>query len=132
MALKQVMGDFVVRQKNGAPAYQIASLLDDVHWNINFIVRGNDLINSSAAQMYLANTLAHSSFEQAIFWHHELIAGDDGQKLSKSKGDTAVKTWREQGKAPAPIFKNAAKWLQVEEAEVFDAQSLVSVLQAYQ
>ena len=36
--LSQIMGDFIVRQKNGLPSYQLASLVDDTLYNINFVV----------------------------------------------------------------------------------------------
>ena len=95
------MGDFVVRKKDHFPAYQITSLVDDSHWNINFVVRGKDLLWSSAAQLWLSQSLQLEPFQQMLFWHHKLLVDDQGEKLSKSKGALALKTWREKRKIPA-------------------------------
>lgn len=113
--LSQAMGDFVVRQKNGLPAYQIASLADDVRFGINYIVRGMDLLDSTAAQLYLADQLGLDSFLQATFYHHELVTDEQGQKLSKSEGATALKSWREAGRSPRELYRQAARILGVAE-----------------
>ena len=68
--ISEAMGDFVVRQKNGFPAYQVASLVDDLHFGIDFIVRGEDLLPSTAAQIFLAGQLSEPAFLEATFWHH--------------------------------------------------------------
>ncbi len=109
--LAGTMGDFVVRRKNGLPAYQIASLVDDVHYNINFIMRGEDLLNSTAAQVYLAQQLGYDNFCKNTFFHHTLLKNTEGGKLSKSAGDIALKTQRENGFSPKELYKNVGKWL---------------------
>jgi glutamyl/glutaminyl-tRNA synthetase len=109
--LKSGMGDFVLRQKDGTPAYQIASLCDDIHWNINLIVRGEDLLNSTAAQIWLAEQLSAVSFQEVDFLHHPLITDDTGEKLSKSSGALALTSWRSSGRSPMPLFAQAAQWL---------------------
>ena len=81
-ALGQEMGSFVVRRRDGIPAYQIASLADDAHFGVNSIARGMDLLPSTAAQLYLAQLLGIDSFTQTQFYHHPLILDDNGQKLS--------------------------------------------------
>ena len=79
------MNDFVVRRKDGLPAYQIASLVDDLHFKITCVVRGQDLLDSTAAQLRLAHLLGKSQFASCQFIHHELVEYAD-QKLSKSVG----------------------------------------------
>lgn len=128
ISLDETMGDFVVRQKNGKPAYQIASLVDDVQWKINFVVRGEDLLPSTAAQLYLAELRDYSTFGSVTFWHHGLITGADGQKLSKSQGADAVKHWRTAGQPADPIFQAAAHWLGIREGPVGNAGDLLSVM----
>jgi glutamyl-tRNA synthetase len=86
----QLMGDFVVRRKNGWPAYQLASLSDDLQFGINYIVRGADLLASTAAQLFLAQLLGENAFLQTDFAHHPLITDQDGTKLSKSAGSGAL------------------------------------------
>jgi glutamyl/glutaminyl-tRNA synthetase len=82
--LAETAGDFTVRRRDGIPAYQIASLTDDVHFGITHIVRGEDLLPSTAAQLFLAEKLGLTSFLQSKFLHHALITDESGQKLSKS------------------------------------------------
>ncbi|HRD80191.1 MAG TPA: glutamate--tRNA ligase family protein [Saprospiraceae bacterium] len=112
--LPACMGDFVLRQKDGSPAYQIASLCDDLLWHINFIVRGQDLLPSTGAQMFLAQQLGYEDFQKATFFHHALLTDDSGEKLSKSAGSTALKSWREAGKNPDDVWRQAAQWLGLE------------------
>ncbi len=85
------MHDFVVRRRDGVPAYQIASLADDVHFNITHIVRGEDLRASSAAQVFLAEKLGLSGFLNTKIWHHPLLLDCLGNKLSKSAGASALR-----------------------------------------
>lgn len=106
----QGMGDFVLRQKNEFPAYQLTSLLDDLYYQINFIVRGQDLLPSTAAQLYLAQLLEEPAFAQATFWHHSLLTGADGEKLSKSKSAMALKVRREAGEGPEGLYRLAGEW----------------------
>jgi len=108
------MGDFVLKQKDGSPAYQIASLCDDMHWNINFIVRGQDLLPSTGAQIFLAQQLGYEDFQKATFFHHPLLTDAAGEKLSKSAGSTALASWRAAGESPSAVWRQAAQWLGIE------------------
>lgn len=101
--LLQDMKDFIVRKKDGYPAYQLSSVVDDLHFGIDFIVRGNDLLSSTQAQLYLAPKLGEGRFAGITFYHHKLLE-TSGKKLSKSAGDTSVKYLREQGKKPSDIY----------------------------
>ena len=121
------IGDFVVRKKDQFPSYQLATLVDDSHWNINFVVRGEDLLWSTAAQMWLAEQLAVRKFQNTIFWHHELLLNHQGEKLSKSEGALALKTWREKGQSPQKIYHLAANMLGVPEET---GESLSTLTQA--
>lgn len=83
----QAMGDFVIRKKDGLPAYQIASLADDVAEAMTLIVRGADLLPSTAAQLWLAAQAGgdYAAFGQVQWWHHSLLTDTAGLKLSKSQ-----------------------------------------------
>lgn len=105
------MQDFVVRKKNGGPAYQLASLIDDLHFGIDLIVRGEDLWPSTLAQLFLAKQLKDEHFSGSTFLHHQLIHEPNGQKLSKSAGATSIRYLRQQGKKPANIFSLLAGML---------------------
>lgn len=90
--LERVMGDPIVRTRAHGnvpprPSYQIASLADDVHFRINTIVRGIDLLPSTACQMHIADLLHLRGFHAASFLHHGLSLDADGRKLSKTAGN---------------------------------------------
>lgn len=138
LPLASQMGDFVVKRKGGLPAYQLASLSDDLYWGINLIVRGEDLLYSTAAQVYLAQLLAAQAgegaqqqaakqFASATFLHHPLLLDEKGEKLSKSAGSASLKSLREAGGNPLSIYARVASYLKLP-AEA--AASLEDMLQA--
>lgn len=95
--LSRDMGDPVVRTRRGVAAYQIASLVDDVTFGIDLIVRGEDLLPSSALQLHLAAVLGEEGFRKATFIHHPLLTDAVGSKLSKSQGAGSLKEMRKNG-----------------------------------
>lgn len=95
--LARSMGDPILRQRNGRPAYQLASLADDIDYATTFIVRGVDLLPSSACQLHCASLLGLKAFQQVCFVHHELLQDETGNKLSKSAGAASLKAMREAG-----------------------------------
>lgn len=90
-------GDFVVRKKDGFPAYQLSSLIDDLYFNTTIIVRGEDLWNSTLNQLYLAQILDEPAFGKAMFLHHPLLTDTTGRKLSKSAGSASIQSMRKEG-----------------------------------
>ncbi|HVS96198.1 MAG TPA: glutamate--tRNA ligase family protein [Puia sp.] len=106
------MQDFVVRKKDGFPAYQLTSLVDDVHYDVDGIVRGEDLWPSTLAQLYLASCLpGMEAFAEARFYHHRLLTTDRGEKLSKSAGATSIQYLRREGRSAAEIYTDIARLL---------------------
>jgi glutamyl/glutaminyl-tRNA synthetase len=102
--LPDEMRDFVVRKKDGFPAYQLSSVVDDIHFGIDLVVRGEDLRASTAAQRYLASVLGVAEFERVRFVHHPLLMAEDGGKLSKSAGATSIQYLHKQGYSAADVF----------------------------
>jgi glutamyl/glutaminyl-tRNA synthetase len=102
--LPKEMQDFVVRKKDGQAAYQLTSVIDDLHFGIDLVVRGADLWPSTLAQLYLATVLEQAGFLETTFYHHPLLLDPGNRKLSKSKGDTSVRYLRNQGLKPADIY----------------------------
>ncbi|MEM6396308.1 MAG: glutamate--tRNA ligase family protein [Bacteroidota bacterium] len=100
----QSMGHFVVRKKDGLPAYQIASLSDDIEYGIELIVRGVDLMPSTAAQLYLADCLDTDFRRWITFHHHPLVLSASGEKLSKSAGSESLLAQRQAGLSPNTLF----------------------------
>ncbi len=109
------MHDFIVKKKDGFPAYQLTSVIDDLFYDVDFIVRGEDLLPSTVAQHLLASTLGKDNFANITFYHHPLLMEAPGKKLSKSAGATSVKYLRESGKSPADIYQLIASMMGVRE-----------------
>ena len=106
---------YVVRKKDGLPAYQLCSLIDDLHFGVDLIVRGQDLYPSTLAQLDLARLLGKDTFAQNTFFHHPLLKSLDQRKLSKSAGSNSIKTLREEGKTLAGLFLLLGKSLGLKE-----------------
>ena len=86
--LGALMPDFVVRKKDGVASYQVASVVDDLRLGTTLVVRGLDLLPSTAAQLWLARQLSETAVfdaERIQFYHHPLMTNEAGQKLSKSQ-----------------------------------------------
>ena len=73
-------GDFIVKRKDELYAYQLAVVVDDAHQNINHVIRGIDLMSSSANQIHLQTLLG---FPTPNYGHIPIIINKQGQKLSK-------------------------------------------------
>jgi glutamyl/glutaminyl-tRNA synthetase len=109
--------DFIVRKKDGSPAYQLTSVMDDLHFGIDMVVRGEDLRSSTLAQQWLALQLGQelgSGFEKIHFYHHALLMESEDRKLSKSAGATSVRYLRQQGRKPAEVFAMIAEMLEMD------------------
>lgn len=116
VALGALMGDFVLWRRDNQPAYQLASLVDDLDDRITCIVRGVDLLASTAAQLHLAALLGLTGapFRAIAFHHHPLIPGAEGKKLSKSDNALSLHAMRRHGVTPALIYQATARLLNLE------------------
>ncbi len=77
-------GDFIIKRSDGVYAYQLAVSFDDMDMGITRVVRGRDLLPSTAKQIWLIQTLGGTA---PRYYHAPLISGSDGRKLSKRCGD---------------------------------------------
>ncbi len=123
--------DFIVRRRDGLPAYQLASLADDLHFGITHIIRGEDLRSSTAAQRFLAECLGYVAFGGIAVLHHPLWRDEKGEKLSKSAGAAALKTWREEGRPTADFFRAFEVWLGLPPSGAESALALLSRLRDF-
>ena len=78
-----VVVDFVVRRNDGAPAYNLAVVVDDAWQGIGEVVRGDDLLDSTPRQLFLAGLLG---LPEPTFAHVPLVLGPDGARLAKRHG----------------------------------------------
>jgi glutamyl/glutaminyl-tRNA synthetase len=81
--------DHVLWRRDDLPAYQLGSVVADEDLGVTAIVRGVDLLASSALQQHLAAMLPAPGFMAVDLRHHGLLAAPDGHKLSKSAGAQA-------------------------------------------
>jgi glutamyl-Q tRNA(Asp) synthetase len=79
--------DFIVRRKDGLNAYQLAVVVDDAAQGITHIVRGSDLLDTTARQIYLQQRLSHPTPQ---YCHVPVITTSNGDKFSKQSHAPAL------------------------------------------
>lgn len=96
----QDFGDFVVWRRDDVPAYQLACVVDDAAMRITEVVRGGDLLKSTARQILLYRALQLMRPR----WHHcPLLRDAAGQRLAKRTDALSLRALREQGMTPAEV-----------------------------
>ena len=85
--LDQVTGDYVIWRRDGLPAYHLAVVIDDADEHVTTVVRGVDLLDSTAVHLHLQATLGLAS---PAYVHLPVVVNADGQKLSKQTGAAPI------------------------------------------
>jgi glutamyl-tRNA synthetase/glutamyl-Q tRNA(Asp) synthetase len=99
-------GDLLLQDRMGNWTYQFCVVVDDTRQDIDLIVRGEDLLDSTGRQLRLARMLGRA--ELPAFLHHPLLHKPSGAKLSKADGDTGIRELRRGGMTREALFGRAA------------------------
>ena len=95
-----VAGDFVLRRGDGTFAYQLAVVVDDLAMEVDHVVRGADLLSSTARQLTLARALGGAA---PSYLHAPMVLGEDGERLAKRARGVSVRDHRDVT-APAALL----------------------------
>lgn len=93
-------GDFIVWRPDDLPSYQLACVVDDAAMRITEVVRGKDLLVSTARQLLLYRALG---LTPPAFFHCELMQDEQGRRLAKRHDALSLRTLRAQGKTPKSL-----------------------------
>jgi len=104
--VQREVGDFLIRRRDGAFAYQLAVVVDDARTGVDTILRGADLLPSAARQSHVqtALDLAHPRW-----FHVPLVVDENGERLAKRRGDLALSHLRESGVDPRAVVAWVAR-----------------------
>ncbi len=103
-----VLGDPVLQRRDGVFGYMLAVVVDDIRDGITEVVRGADLLDTTAVQVQLWRAFGART---PVWCHAPLILGPDGAKLSKSHGAQHVGALREAGWTPRDVWRAVLPWL---------------------
>ena len=97
-------GDFLVWRRDDIPAYQLAAAVDDAAMRIGEVVRGADLLKSTARQLLLMRALG---CDPPQYFHCELVRDAAGVRLAKRHDALSIRQLRERGLTPAEVLQMA-------------------------
>lgn len=112
-------GDFVVWRRDGVPSYQLACVADDAAMTITEVVRGADLLKSTARQILLYRAL---DWKPPAWFHCELVLDEAGRRLSKRHDALSIRSLRQRGFAPEEVLTQT--WRPKVEIEEWDSGSV--------
>jgi len=101
--LRVEVGDFVIKRADGLFAYQLAVMVDDIAQGVSEVIRGADLLGSTARQIYLAKKLANKCLIPQ-YCHVPLMVDSDGRRMAKRDGSHSISSWIENGKSAEQLL----------------------------
>ena len=99
-------GDVLLRDRDGHFTYQLAVAVDDHRQGVDLVIRGEDLLASTARQIRIAAALGRRA--PPAFYHHGLVRDEGGRKLGKRFLSEAIAQRRTRGEAPETVLGAAA------------------------
>ncbi|SFP22556.1 glutamyl-Q tRNA(Asp) synthetase [Mesorhizobium sp. NFR06] len=99
-AMPRAWGDVIVARRDIPTSYHLAVVVDDALQGVSHVVRGHDLYPATGVQRLLQELLG---LPAPRYFHHRLILGPDGRKLSKSFKDTGLAALRDAGVSPQDV-----------------------------
>jgi glutamyl-tRNA synthetase len=99
------IGDFLIARRDGAPAYQLAVVVDDAAQGVTEVLRGDDLLPSAARQWHLQGALG---VPHPHWVHVPLVTDAHGRRLAKREHDVSLAELRRTGTDPRAIVAWAA------------------------
>jgi glutamyl-tRNA synthetase len=93
-------GDFLVWNRDDIPAYELAVVVDDHAMKITEVVRGEDLLKSTARQLLLYESLGYA---QPLFYHAPLVCDEYGRRLAKRTDALSLRLLRAEGWTPGGV-----------------------------
>ena len=93
-------GDFLVWRRDDVPSYQLAVVVDDALMRVTEVVRGADLLRSTARQLLLQRALEHPT---PLYYHCDLVLDETGTRLSKRHDALSLRALRESGLTPEQV-----------------------------
>ncbi|MEP9387819.1 tRNA glutamyl-Q(34) synthetase GluQRS [Mesorhizobium sp. KR9-304] len=93
-------GDVVLARRDVATSYHLSVVADDALQGVTHVVRGLDLFQATGVHRLLQMLLGLS---EPVYFHHRLILGSDGRKLSKSLRDSGIDALRSSGRTPDDV-----------------------------
>lgn len=120
--VQREVGDFLIRRRDGAMAYQLAVVVDDARQGVDTVVRGEDLAPSAARQVLLH---ARLNLTPPSYAHVGLVVDEHGERLAKRRGDLSLAELRAAGVDPRAVAGWAARSVGVSCGERPRAQELL-------
>jgi len=103
----QDFGDFVVWRRDDVPAYQLAVAADDEAMQISEVVRGADLLKSTARQLLLIRALGYRT---PAYYHCDLVRDEQGVRLAKRHDALSLRALREKGLSPGEVVAMCSRF----------------------
>ncbi len=122
------IADFIILRSDGTPTYNFSVSVDDVTMRITHVIRGEDHISNTPKQILLLRAMGA---DLPAYGHVSLIMGEDGSRLSKRHGATAVSAYEEMGFLPEAMMNYLALlgWSPKDDREIMDRAEIISAFE---